>query len=445
LLVNRESDVLGEALRRARDAGAGRAEAFSVAGSGRSVEYGDRGLESYRGSEAAGVGLRVFVGRRVGFAYGQDFTATGLERLAARAVESARSAQLPSFPTPRGVALVDDLALLDTVGLAASVEDDRERLERIIDEARAADAAVRRIKSVSLRSGQRETLVRSSTGTDCRYRRSSFSLVAGVVAERGGQSELGWESEVATSRSALPWLSIGPSAALKAVSRLGAGRPAPGRQAVILDREVVAEFLALLGASLSADAVLKNRSVLAGRIGAAVAAGTVTVIDDPTLRGAVGSAPCDDEGQPTRRKVLIDAGVLTGYLHSLETSHRMGVDPTGNGFRRDFESPPVPRSGNLVLQPAGTDPATWTCGRGSMVVVDDILGAHTMNPVSGDFSVGAAGFICAGGTRRPFRGVTIAGNLGKLFGSVAAVGNDLRFFGGVGAPSVLVAALDLSS
>ena len=193
--------------------------------------------------------------------------------------------------------------------------------------------------------------MRSSTGTETAYSRSSFSLVAGVVAERDGQSELGWESDVATSRGALPWGAIGAAAAAKAVSRLGAGRPAAGRQPVILDREVVAEFLSLLGSTLSADAVLKGRSPLAGKLGAAVAAGTVTVIDDPTLPGAVGSAPCDDEGQPTRRKVLIDAGVLTGYLHSLETAHRMGVDPTGNGFRGGFESLPLPRPGNLVLQP----------------------------------------------------------------------------------------------
>jgi PmbA protein len=79
------------------------------------------------------------------------------------------------------------------------------------------------------------------------------------------------------------------------------------------------------------------------------------------------------------------------------------------------------------------------------VVVDDILGAHTMNPVSGDFSVGASGFVCEGGRRRPFRGATIAGNLGALFTSVAEVGDDLRFFGSVAAPSVLVGALDLSA
>jgi len=443
--VKRERDVLGKALRLARAAGSRRAEAFRVNGSGRSVEYSDRGLESYRGSDATGLGLRVFVGRRAGFAYGQDFTDSSLGRLAERAVQSAKSAELPAFPIPRGHALQEDLGIFDATGLAASVADDRARIEQIIAQARTTDPAVRRIKSVSLRSGQRETFVRSSSGTETAYRRSSFSLVAGIVAERDGQSEVGWESEVATSRGALPWQSIGAAAAARAVSKLGAGRPPAGRQPVILDRDVVAEFLSLLGSTLSADAVLKGRSLWAGKLGAAVAAGMVSIIDDPTLPGAVGSAPCDDEGQPTRRKVLIDAGALTGYLHSLETAHRMGVDTTGNGFRGSFESLPLPRPGNLVLQPGRHAPEAWTRAAGCIVLVDDILGAHTMNPVSGDFSVGASGFVYDNGRRRPFRGATIAGNLGALFASIAEVGDDLRFFGSVAAPSVLVSALDLGA
>lgn len=441
----REFEMLGEALRQARLAGARRAEVFCVSGAGRSVEYSNNGLESYRGSDAVGLGLRVFCGRRAGFAFGQDFTRTGLERLAARAVGSARLAELPAFPTPCGSALKDDLAIFDATGLEATVTDDRAQLERIIEQARATDPAVRRIKSVSLRSGRRETIVRSSTGTETAYSRSSFSLVAGVVAERDGQSELGWESDAATSRGALPWGGIGAAAAIKAVSRLGAGRPATGRQPVILDREVMADFLSLLGSTLSADAVLKGRSLFAGKIGSAMAAGAVTLIDDPTLPGAIGSAPCDDEGQPTRRKVLIDAGVLTAYLHSLETAHKMGVDLAGNGFRGGFESPPLPRAGNLVLLPGRQAPLEWTRAKGTIVLIDDILGAHTMNPVSGDFSVGASGFICENSRRRPFRGATIAGNLGTLFASIAAVGDDLRFFGAVAAPSVLISALDLSA
>jgi PmbA protein len=434
-----------EALLRAARAGARRAEVFCTAAAGRTVEYTDRGLETYRGASVAGIGLRVFVGKRAGFASGQDFSAAGLDRLARRAVEAARLADLSAFPTPRGRAIAADLAILDTAGLAAGVDDDRHGIEAVLTQALAADAAVRRVKTVSLRSGRRDVLVRSSSGTEASYARSSFALSAGVVAERDGESEMGWESDVATSRGAIGWDSVGAAAAAKAVGRLGAGRAPAGRQPVILDREVVAEFLSLLGAALSADAVLKGKSLYAGKVGSLQAAPAVSVIDDPTLPGAPGSAPCDDEGQPTRRKRLFDAGVLTGFLHSLETAHRMGERPTGNGFRRDYETMPLPRPGNLVLTPQAGCVGDWAADARRTVLVDDILGAHTMNPVSGDFSVGAAGRILERGGSRPFRGATIAGNLGTLFQSIAAVGDDLRFFGGIAAPSVLVRELDISA
>ncbi|HWR97033.1 MAG TPA: metallopeptidase TldD-related protein [Candidatus Methanoperedens sp.] len=445
MTTKRLERALGEALLRAARAGSRRAEAFCVAGSGRTVEYTDRGLETYRGASATGIGLRVFVGRRAGFASGQEFTGAGLDRLARRAVAAARLADLPAFPTPRGHTVAADLAILDAAGLAASVADDRDRLEAVLSQALAADPAVRRVKTVSLRSARREVCVWSSAGTQAAYARSSFALAAGVVAERGGESEMGWESDVATSREALAWAGLGATAARKAVARLGAGRAPGGRQPVILHREVVAEFLALLGAALSADAVLKGKSLYAGKVGTRQASGAVTIVDDPTLPAAAGSAPCDDEGQPTRRKVLLEAGVLNGYLHSLETAHRMGERPSGNGFRRDHEATPLPRPGNLVLTPGRGSVGGWAADAGSILLVEDILGAHTMNPVSGDFSVGASGKILAGGAARPFRGATIAGNLGALFQAISAVGDDLRFFGGVGAPSVLVRELDISA
>ena len=175
--MSRERDLLGEALRRAQRAGARRAEAFRSVAVGRSVEYSDRGLESYRGSDAAGIGLRVFVGRRAGFAYGQDASSAGLERLAGRAVAAAAVAELPAFPTPRGRALAEQLGILDVPGLAAPLAEDRERLEAIVAQARAADPAVRRIKTVSLRSGRRETFVRSSAGTRLEGLRHGYSRI----------------------------------------------------------------------------------------------------------------------------------------------------------------------------------------------------------------------------------------------------------------------------
>jgi PmbA protein len=443
--AGRERAVLEEALRLARRAGARSAEAFCSSGSGRLVEYADRGLETYRGSSAFGIGLRVFLRGRSGFSCGQDVTAAGLRTLAARAVESARLADLPGFALPAGRPAAEPLSILDEEGLAAPVAEDRARLEEVVRQARGGHPDVERVKRVSLASHRRATRILSSAGTDAAYEKSTFTLTAGVVATRDGQSEMGWESDAATRRGGLLWADVGRVAAERAGGRLGAGRPGAGRQPVILDREVTAEFLSFLGSALSADAVLKKKSLYAGKVGTQQAAACVTVVDDPTLPGAVGSAPCDDEGQPGRRAALLSAGVLTGYLQSLETAQRMGVAPSGNGFRRDYAATPLPRPSNLVLLAGAGTVAGWARGVRRILLVDEILGAHTMNAVSGDFSVGASGFILAGRRRRPFRGATIAGNVRALFTAVREVGADLRFFGPVAAPSLLVGELDVSA
>lgn len=441
----KEKRMMAEALRLAARGGAGEAEIFFSATQGRVLEYADRGFESYRGATACGIALRIFRKSKVGFSYTQDFTAAGLRGLAARALEAAELADLPAFPAPAGRAVAEDLRLLDSAGLERRVAADRERLETVVRSAREAGTAVERIKTVSLRRQRRDVRILSTAGTDLGYARSSFTLVAGVVAGRDGQSEMGWEADTSTFCDALDWNGVGPDAAGKAITRLGAGRAVPGKQPVILAREVVADFLSFLGTALSADAVVKKRSLFADRIGTAQASPAVTLLDDPTLSGGFGSAPCDDEGQLTRRKELIAGGVLRGYLHSLETAHRMGIAPAGNGFRRDFTTPPLPRPGNLVLEPGTAPAAEWIRAAGRILEVDEVLGAHTINPVSGDFSLGAAGFVHEGGKKRPFRGATIAGNLRDLFRSIAEVGCDLRFFGNIGAPAVLIRDLDVSA
>jgi len=436
--------VLEEALVRARAAGARTAEAALLGVRGHSVEFTDRGLETYRGSAVRGIGLRVARGRRLGFSYGQDLSPGGLARLAERAVAAASLADLPAFPFADAPVLPADLGILDEAGLAAPFEDDRERLAAVVRDAAAGHPAFRRVKQVTLRSARTDVAIRSTSGADAAYARSSFTLAAGVVAERGGSSELGWESETATRRELLPWEQIGSAAAVKAGERLGAGRAPGGRQPVVLDREVAAELLALLGSAFSADAVRKGKAVCAGSRGERRLARAVTVVDDPAEPGTPGSCPCDDEGQPALRTTLVEAGVVRGWLHSLETAHATGEPPTGNGFRRSYEALPAPRPANLRLEPGRALPDAWVRAAGRLLLVDEIIGAHTMNAVSGDFSVGAAGFVCEPGLRRPFRGATIAGNIVGLFAGVEEVGADLRRFGAVAAPSLLVGGIDVA-
>jgi PmbA protein len=142
--------------------------------------------------------------------------------------------------------------------------------------------------------------------------------------------------------------------------------------------------------------------------------------------------------------VLIAGGVLQGFLYDQYSANKDGVRSTGNASRPSLLSPPLPQVSNFYLRPGrdSVDALLMKLGRG--VLITDVLGMHTANPVSGDFSVGAAGsWVELGKISHPVKGIAISGNVLTLLSRVAAVGTDLRFFGRVGAPSLLVTELNV--
>ena len=137
------------------------------------------------------------------------------------------------------------------------------------------------------------------------------------------------------------------------------------------------------------------------------------------------------------RKVLVDRGVFRGFLHSTYTAIKSGSKPTGNSLRDSFKSLPVSNITNLYIEPG--DKSLEDLLQGEVFLITDLMGLHTVDPVSGDFSLGASGIIYKHGRRlKGVRGVVIGGNIKDIWSSVVEVGSDLRFYGNVGSPSILV-------
>jgi PmbA protein len=138
-------------------------------------------------------------------------------------------------------------------------------------------------------------------------------------------------------------------------------------------------------------------------------------------------------------------GVLGGFLYDLLSARRTKKQPTGCSGRDGISSPPAPGTANLFIVPGKAGPDDLLKEAGSGVVITELMGVHTANPVTGEFSVGAVGFVCENGKKKyAFKEGAVAGDLVALFDRVVGVGSDLRFFGGVGAPSLLVEGLDIS-
>jgi len=236
-------------------------------------------------------------------------------------------------------------------------------------------------------------------------------------------------------------------AAQRAAGLLGASRLPTARVPVALDPYAGAAILGVLTNSFSGEAVLKRRSLLEGKLGEAVASPIVSIVDDARLVDGLSSRPFDGEGVPSRRTELVKAGVLQGFLHNTYTARRSGAASTASAVR-SYKSVPDVGVSNLVLEPGERARADLLRGVTDGLYVAQLHGLHTVNPVSGEFSLGVTGHWIRGGElAQPIREMTIAGNLIELLRKVVTLANDLRFtFAGgfCGSPTVLIEELSVA-
>jgi PmbA protein len=213
----------------------------------------------------------------------------------------------------------------------------------------------------------------------------------------------------------------------------------------VLDNRVAGQLLEVLAPSFLAESVQKGKSLFAGRVGERLCSSLLTIRDDGLLAGGMGSAPCDGEGVPQQDTRLMAGGVLEGYLYDSYWGARMGARSTGNAVRGSVKMAPRLGVHNLLIEPGTDSVGTLVAGVGQGVLITEVMGVHSANPISGDFSVGAAGFYLEGGEIvHPVKGIAIAGNLLDLFAGVDMVADDLRFFGSVGSPALRIGSLDVS-
>jgi PmbA protein len=213
---------------------------------------------------------------------------------------------------------------------------------------------------------------------------------------------------------------------------------------VILDALVAEEFLAIMASGFSAENVQKKKSLFIGKLGQEVISPLITVYDDGLLEGGLGTAPSDDECVPTKKKTIIDKGRLSLFLYNTYSANKDGTLSTGNGMRGGFKGVPMVGVTNLYVDPGPYPLNELISATGKGLYVTEVMGIHTANPISGDFSVGATGFWIENGIKAyPVREVTIAGNIIDLMSNIDAVGSDLRFTGRINCPSLRVRELSI--
>ena len=426
-------DVLKEVLSAALSNGGDFADIFVERRRTSVVFCEDNRIERVNTGLDVGAGIRVIQGENTAYAYTNDLSKTGLNeaaRIASHAVKGENkdlSFDLRTVTSP--------------VELKVAERPEAVKIDRKVDEVEKANQVARavdpRIRQVAVSYGDvvQKVVMANSEGRYVEDERIRTRFVVNAVAAEGSVIQTGYEAvgghvgyELFKEKGASPE-QVAEAAARRALLMLGA-RPAPaGRMPVVMSGEAGGTMVhEACGHGLEADAIQKQLSVYAGKVGQLVASELVSVVDDATLSGKYGSFRFDDEGVPGQRKVLIDHGELKGFMYDGLTARKEGRTSTGNGRRESFHHRPLPRMTNTYIKAGQEDPEKIIRDTRKGLLVKK-MGGGQVNTVNGDFvfDVSEGYLIQDGEIGAPVRGATLTGNGPEVLRIVERVGKDLGF------------------
>lgn len=388
-------------------------------------------------SQQQGVGVRALSGERTGFAYSDEILLPALTQAAAAARAIAQGGAQGSFQAWDGPSNRQLYAPIDPLE-SLSTGDKVSLLQQLDQEARRQDPRVKQVV-ISLLGTQEVVLIAASDGTLAADIRPLVRLNVSVIAEQAGRREqgsagggarLGYDYFLHQERA----LGFAREAVRQALINLEARAAPAGTMTVVLGPGWPGVLLhEAVGHGLEGDFNRKGSSAYAGRIGEKVASKYCTVVDDGTLANRRGSLTVDDEGTPGRRTVLIEDGVLQGYMQDKLNARLSGAKPTGNGRRQSYAHLPMPRMTNTYLLPGEHDP--------SDIISSVEKGLYAVNFGGGQVDITSGKFVFTtneaylienGKVTYPVRGATLIGNGPEVMARVSMVGNDLKFDPGVG-------------
>jgi PmbA protein len=444
-LRNLATDVVDRAMK----AGATAAESVVREGNEFSTVVRMGSVETLKESGSRAMGLRVFMGQRSASTYSSDFTEDGIQRLVKGAVELAHVTSEDSFsglPDPSELgSLSNDLQLYFDDVYSLPPEERIDYARRAERAALDVDPRLKNSDGGSFDAGTGHKVLANSLGFVGEYRRSSCSLSAVPIAQvEGGSMQRDYWFSVARTLAKLDSPeAVGREAARRTLRRIGARKISSTEAPIVLDPMVSVSILGNIFEGATGDAVYRQSSFMAGKIGQKIAGSNITVIDDGTIVGGFGSEPFDGEGVPTRRTVVIENGELKSYLLNTYTARKLGMKTTGNASRGLAGSPGI-GAGNFFLQPGTRTPQQIIGDVKRGFYVTEFMG-FGVNLVTGDFSRGASGlWIENGELAYPVEEVTVAGNLKDMLNNISEIGNDLVFRGSSACPTLRIDGMTIA-
>lgn len=436
--------IIEDALGVARHVGASDAAAEVSEGAGLSVSVRKGEIENVERNRDKSLGITVYLGQRRGNASTSDFSRAALEQTVRAAFDIARfTAEDPAagLPDAADLATAEEAArdldlfhpwVLDADGAASLAR-------RCEDAAFATDRRITNSEGAATSAQQSHFWAGNSRGFRGGYASSRHSISVAPIAGRGAQMERdAWYSSMRSAMALASPESIGRYAAERTLARLKGRKIATCEVPVLFENTLAAGLLGAYVQATSGGALYRRATFLLDSVGQQVMASHLDIEEDPFILQGKASAAFDDEGVRTRRRRVLDAGVVQGYFLSSYSARKLGLATTGHAGGAQ----------NLVLRSRQTQPGDHLeqmlrkLGRG--LFVTELMG-QGVNSVTGDYSRGAAGFWVEGGRiAHPVHEVTIAGNLKDMFRRIVAVGADAYTMGGKTVGSVLIEAMKVA-
>jgi PmbA protein len=442
------TDFLSDIVRRAVKQGATDAEAIGVETTDFNVEVRLGQVEKLQEAASRGVGLRVLYEGRQASCSTSDVSPQAIDELITTAVAMAKHTSIDEaavLPAREDLAKeIADLGLHDQaiadLPTARKIEMARDAEEA----ARSFDSRIANSEGAACSTTIGRSALVTSGGFAGEYQGANCGLVVAPIAKDGDQMQVGYWGDRQRSLAKLDSADeIGKEAARRALRKLGARKVATQEVPIVFESSATEELLGDFIEAVDGASIFRNASFLVGKLGETIAPPELTIIDDGQIAGAVGSRPFDGEGLATRRTVVVENGVLKNYLLNTYTGRKLGLPSTANASR-GLVGAPIVGIGNFFIAPGVYLPDSIIASVQNGFYVTEMIG-FGFNPVTGDYSRGAAGWWIENGKLAfPVEEVTIAGNFRDMLRGIEMIGNDLRFRGKIAAPTIKIKSMMVS-
>lgn len=415
--------------------GAEHAEAFILKEYGEMISIEKSSITTLTGGLGKGIGIRIIKDKKIGFAF-----CTEPEK-AEETIEQALSLSKLSEPSELEFTPPSSLNKIERTFderiLNLNPEEGLEYAQQAIDAAVEVEKSIIMTRG-GIGYGHASYAIANSNGMEIEDRSTSIFGYASTVLKKETMST-GFESFQSRELD-LDFSALGKNSTELAVRSQGAKKVESGVMTVVFAPDAIAEMLEYVTApGLYGEQINKGESVYSGKLGEVVTSEDISIVDDGTLQGGINTAMTDDEGTPSKRLELVKNGILKGFMYDIETGVKYDVESTGNGLRcerwatsRSYKVPPKTVCRNLTVEgnPKKVDDIISEVENG--VLVHEVLGAHTSNPASGDFSVNSSSLfkIEKGEIAYPIKNAMLSGNLPECLKKVRGIGDDYKHKGG---------------